>query len=802
VATSSTGLGGDNTVIGGDGTDKIITGGGDDVLDGGSGSDFLNAGGGNDIIIYDEQDYKILGGGGVDTLWFKADAQSLDLGIQSVLGIEKLLMDESQWNQVWLSAADIIRVSDNDQMIVAGLGNNILWLTDTGWQFRGLTADSQSQILTNGGATIIVSLPIDVSGFSNNANITVVGTTVLTEDSQLPSSLLVATGTITVTDPNAGQGRLLDENASIETGVGVMQITLSQPWSATTPAVYQYVYSTSNAAIQMLRQGESLDDTIYLQTIDGTGAFLSFSIDGINDSALIGDLDNASVTEDSNVNSEGMLTATGLIPIADIDSDESAFNTTITAAAENLGSLVLSTDGSYIYAVSNAAVQYLNAGQSKTELFIISAIDGTTKEISFTIHGASDSVSIGDPNIRTVTENTSVGPTGLLSVTGSIPISGPNPALAFFETNVEPDAENLGTLTLSAIGNYTYTVENSAVQYLGNLEKKVDYFTITALDGTTKTISFEIDGIDNISLDPSPSSGSIEEYDDAFSLEMSTIPHTISGTITGSNIAAISWIADLDNQPYLGNFQAILLDATTVSWHFEVADKYLDYLIGGETLVQNFIITAFDAYSSIQKTVAIELHGTDDTPFSADPAYNLSGNFSDDQDGLIMRGFGGDDGLIYSGSGGRIYGEDGADNLVLFCASSIIRGGDGDDVLEITSGAGTGNEIYGDAGDDRFDFRVLNAQDIWGGPGTDTYVVHVPNNSGGVPLIHDFDTRPPGEGGDLIVFSESMINSLAQLNLTNSLTDPNIFVLSSSGHELLSFVGINLTLPDLMDNLL
>jgi VCBS repeat-containing protein len=56
---------------------------------------------------------------------------------------------------------------------------------------------------------------------------------------------------------------------------------------------------------------------------------------------------------------------------------------------------------------------------------------------------------------------------------------------------------NLGSLTLAANGSYTYTVADSAVQYLGANDTKVDTFTVTALDGTTKQISFTIHGTDD-----------------------------------------------------------------------------------------------------------------------------------------------------------------------------------------------------------------------------------------------------------------------------------------------------------------
>ena len=72
-------------------------------------------------------------------------------------------------------------------------------------------------------------------------------------------------------------------------------------------------------------------------------------------------------------------------------------------AAGNLGSLVLAADGSYTYTVPNSAVQFLagsnaNGGTSThVDTFTVTAADGTTKLVSFTINGANDAAVIGTP---------------------------------------------------------------------------------------------------------------------------------------------------------------------------------------------------------------------------------------------------------------------------------------------------------------------------------------------------------------------------------------------------------------------
>src|SRR4051812_27930137 len=119
------------------------------------------------------------------------------------------------------------------------------------------------------------------------------------------------------------------------------------------------------------------------------------------------------------------------------------------------------------------------------------AVDGTTKQISFTIHGTNDATVIGDPAVHDVTEDTNVV-NGNLTASGTLSISDADQTQASFQTGVTGAQGNLGSLTLQTNGSYTYTVANSAVQFLGVNDMKVDTFTVMAFDGTTKQISFTI----------------------------------------------------------------------------------------------------------------------------------------------------------------------------------------------------------------------------------------------------------------------------------------------------------------------
>jgi len=50
----------------------------------------------------------------------------------------------------------------------------------------------------------------------------------------------------------------------------------------------------------------------------------------------------------------------------------------------------LAANGGYTYTVSNAATQYLGGSDTKVETFTVTSFDGTSRDVSFTIHGTND----------------------------------------------------------------------------------------------------------------------------------------------------------------------------------------------------------------------------------------------------------------------------------------------------------------------------------------------------------------------------------------------------------------------------
>jgi fibronectin-binding autotransporter adhesin len=182
-----------------------------------------------------------------------------------------------------------------------------------------------------------------------------------------------------------------DEIGALECALSVVQT------NNTNNGAIGWSYSITDSALDFLADGQTatIVSTVTLNDNEGgtDTATVTITITGTNDAPSIGDPSSASVTEETNVD-HGNLVASGRISIADPDHGQSAFKTTVTAAAGDLGSLHLNADGTYAYTVDNEATEYLAAGDTKVDTFAVTSVDGTTKNVAFVIHGANDAPEI------------------------------------------------------------------------------------------------------------------------------------------------------------------------------------------------------------------------------------------------------------------------------------------------------------------------------------------------------------------------------------------------------------------------
>ncbi|MFV9657656.1 VCBS domain-containing protein [Pseudomonas sp. NY15366] len=417
----------------------------------------------------------------------------------------------------------------------------------------------------------------------------------VTEDLNVDGQGALTTGgVLTIIDPDSGEAGFQTSVTPSAGALGTLVIDTGGNWT----------YSVPNALVQYLKAGETRIETFTVESIDGTQQVISVTIYGVNDAAVIGGVDSGSVTEDLNVDGQGALTAGGMLTISDADTGEAGFLTGVTPSAGALGALLIDASGNWSYSVSNSAVQYLKAGESKVETFTVQSIDGTQRTITVTIHGVNDAAVIGGNDSSAVTEDLNVNGQGNLTTGGVLNISDADDGEASFSSIATPALGVLGTLTIDANGNWGYSVPNNAVQYLKAGESKVETFTVQSLDGTQRTISVTIHGVNDAAVIGGNAVGSVTE--DANVNGQGNL--TAGGALTISDADTGEAAFQTSVTPSAGALGTLTIDASG-NWSYSVPNSAVQYLKTGESKVETFTVQSADGS---QHTISVTIHGLDE----------------------------------------------------------------------------------------------------------------------------------------------------------------------------------------------
>ena len=137
----------------------------------------------------------------------------------------------------------------------------------------------------------------------------------------------------------------------------------------------------------------TLTDPFMATTISGSPQAVTTT----NAAAIISSTTTGFVLEAGGA-SPGTPTATGTLTATDVDNSFNAFTpvSSPTPSASGYGSFTMTAAGMWIYMLDNAnsAVDNLNSGDTLTDSFTVTTVDGTPQVVSITIHGATDA----DPN--------------------------------------------------------------------------------------------------------------------------------------------------------------------------------------------------------------------------------------------------------------------------------------------------------------------------------------------------------------------------------------------------------------------
>ena len=201
---------------------------------------------------------------------------------------------------------------------------------------------------------------------------------------------LSATGKLTSTDVDDAPNTFAAVSTPTESAHGFGTFTMTKA------GVWTYTVNDDNSAVQALNVGDKLTDSFTVTTIDGTPQVVTVTIDGANDAAVISGATTGSVTEDGGTKCD-LPTATGTLTATDVD-NAPGFTAVHcpTASDAGYGTFTMTADGVWIYKLDdgNCAVQALNVGDTLTDTFKVTSLDGTAQLVTVTIDGTNDAAII------------------------------------------------------------------------------------------------------------------------------------------------------------------------------------------------------------------------------------------------------------------------------------------------------------------------------------------------------------------------------------------------------------------------
>lgn len=266
-----------------------------------------------------------------------------------------------------------------------------------------------------------------------------------------------------------------------------------------------YTFVPDNDAINALTEPTTTSFTITVS--DGAlsaAQEFTIAIHGTNDAATISGNTSGEAVEAGDVSNAAALralTATGTLTAADVDNTPNTFTavTSPTPSTGGYGTFMITAAGVWAYTVdeSNAKVQALNVGDTLTDSFTVTSVDGTPQVVTITIRGANDAAIIAGATTGSVTEE-GIDQCGDPTATGKLTADDvDNTPNAFTAVSCPTESDGgYGTFTMTAGGVWTYKLDDSncTVQALEDGDTLTDTFTVTSIDGTEQVVTITING--------------------------------------------------------------------------------------------------------------------------------------------------------------------------------------------------------------------------------------------------------------------------------------------------------------------
>ncbi|MEZ8178208.1 VCBS domain-containing protein [Vibrio sp. 1F292] len=396
------------------------------------------------------------------------------------------------------------------------------------------------------------------------------GSSQVTEDKDLTVS-----GQLNITDIDSKEAHF--SNSDLKGTLGTLHLKDNGDWT--------YDLDNKNSQVQALGQGSTTTDIITIHSADGTPHQIAITVNGTNDKAVISGTSAGAVTEESQLQTSGILTVT------DVDTGEAHFATSSTGntdIAGSFGTLHLTDTGSWTYDLDNTnpTVQALGKGSTATDTITVHSADGTPHQVTITVNGTNDAATVSSATVAIYETDKAVTTSGTLTSTDV-----DNPDNAFTPDSI---SGTNGDLTIDANGHCAFTA-NGAFNQLNVGDKVEETFTVSSVDGTPSTIKVTINGT-NDTATVSSATVAIDETDKAV---------TTSGTLTSTDVDNPDNTFTPDS--IAGTNGDLTIDATG-HWVF-TANSAFNQLNVGDKVEETFTVSSVDGTPS---TIKITINGTND----------------------------------------------------------------------------------------------------------------------------------------------------------------------------------------------
>ncbi|WP_339897328.1 VCBS domain-containing protein [uncultured Gilvimarinus sp.] len=409
----------------------------------------------------------------------------------------------------------------------------------------------------------------------------------------------VAAGVIVFTDVDDGEsadGAVNFVEQNIEGVYGHFTLDNGGNWT--------YILDNIDPDTDALNAGQEVTDEFTVAATNGATSTVIVTVTGSNDVPVIDGSDNnvsASIDEDTAL--------ANVLPLAtDVDSlgrivgyvqrgDLIYVSDDSTAPGE----LIFYSDGTYLFD-PRGSYDYLAEGETTQVEFNFAAVDnesGVSNEqtVTITIVGVDDLPVISADTVNITEDDTNPAATGQLTAADP---DDDGADLSFIPVTLDGD---YGTLTLDANGNWEYNLGPNA-QALNNGDDEADVFTINLSDGSTTTVTVNVEGINDV-----PVSDDIVVTVDEDSVLNASVPAAtdVDGTVIAYRLVDGSFAGP-----------GSLSFSTDGSYSYDPGDNFQE-LDAGDTGQVTFQYIVQDNSDGISDpiTVTINVTGVNDAPTSS-----------------------------------------------------------------------------------------------------------------------------------------------------------------------------------------